>query len=262
MRACSRSDGLVHPPVVGRLLGRRPRVDGRDRPEHLAPPRVDRVPERAGVERIPLGPGHGPRVADQLAGELAGAVGQELGRLDLLRHDRRLGLGAGPRLVVRRERQEDDETEQHGESGGQHAEDARGAVTVAEVAALGRPPAHEEHRRDGDRGDDDRGEEAEKDVHRLPFLLVGSARQPLRMRSFCCSNSQCGQHPRVLERGEVLELGQLGVHVDGRCGAATAEALRTAAAVAAAAPALLLWSASGWPGGGRRCWTRGWPYPR
>ena len=148
--------GLVHPPVVGGLLGGRARVDRRDGQEHLGSPRVDPVAERSCGERVPLGPRHVARVADQLARELAGHVGQELGRLDLLGHDRRLCLGAGTRLVVRRERQEDDEAEQDREAGGEHAEDARGSVTVGEVAALGRPSAHHQHRRHRDRGDDER----------------------------------------------------------------------------------------------------------
>ena len=60
-----------------------------------APHGLMEFPSVPRVQRIPLDAGHGPCVADQLAGELrAVLVGQELGRLDLLRHDRRLGLGA------------------------------------------------------------------------------------------------------------------------------------------------------------------------
>src|SRR6185503_11837635 len=74
-------------------------------------------------------------------------------------------LGARARLVVAREHQEDDESEQHRESRGQDAEHAGRTISVCEVAALRRPPAHEEHRRDRDccHGSDDEGSDG--DVH-------------------------------------------------------------------------------------------------
>ena len=74
-------------------------------------------------------------------------------------------LGTRARLVVRREAEEDDEPEEHREAGGEDTEDARGSVTVLEVAALRSTPAHQQHRRDGDGGDDEQDGEAEEDVH-------------------------------------------------------------------------------------------------
>ena len=82
---------------------------------------------------------------------------QELGGLELLDDGQRLRLAARPRLIVRREGQEDDEAREDREAAGQDAEHAGGAVAVGEVAALRRPPPDEEHRRDsrGVDGDDD-----------------------------------------------------------------------------------------------------------
>src|SRR5262249_6802089 len=71
--------------------------------------------------------------------------GEELCGLDLLGNDSRLGFGTGSGDVVARERQEHHEPEKDRESGRQHAENAGGAVTIVEVAALRCPPAHEEH---------------------------------------------------------------------------------------------------------------------
>jgi hypothetical protein len=68
--------------------------------------------------------------------------------LELLRHDRRLVLGAGARGVVALEREEDDEAEHHGEPGRDHTKHSGRAVAVLEVAALGRRPAHEQHHAD------------------------------------------------------------------------------------------------------------------
>jgi hypothetical protein len=159
-------DGLVHPPVVGRLLGRRSRMDRGHRAKHLRPPGIDRVAERASGHGIPLGAGHGPCVANQLPAEfLSGAVGQELGCLELLRHDRRFGLGPRARVVVGREREKDDETQQHRETGGQHAEDPRGTVTVAEIAALRRSSTHDKHRRNRDSGDHHDGGGGPDEIH-------------------------------------------------------------------------------------------------
>ena len=183
--------GLAHPPVVGGLLDGRLRVDGRDRQEHLGTPGVDLVPQLTGSELVPLRADHVSRVADELAGELRICVRQELGRLDLLGHDRGFGLGARARLVVRREPQEDDEAEEDGETGGQDSEDTRGSITVREVAALRCPSPHDQHGRHRDRGDDDGDDEPDDDVHAAaPAWLWGpslchrglGSHHPLRMR--------------------------------------------------------------------------------
>ena len=79
----------------------------------------------------------GAGVARQLARELRpDRRGQELRRLELLQDDERLGLRAGPRLVVRREREEDDEALEDREPGCEDAEDARRTVAVREVRRL------------------------------------------------------------------------------------------------------------------------------
>jgi hypothetical protein len=63
-----------------------------------------------------------------------------LGRLELLADDERLGVGSCERLVVGREREKDDETGEDCETRREHAEDAGRAVAVREEAALGRSP--------------------------------------------------------------------------------------------------------------------------
>ena len=89
--------GLVEPLVVGRLLGRASRgstvwsVRNISTPHGLiASPSVP-----ASIRSHSLADDR-PGVADELAGQLVGAGGrEELRRLDLLRDDQRLGLGAG-----------------------------------------------------------------------------------------------------------------------------------------------------------------------
>ena len=101
-----------------------------------------------------------PAVADELARELTvDRATEELSGLDLLDEHERFRLRPRSRLVVALEGEEDDETEQHRESGRQHAEDSRGPVAVGEAAALGSAPPHEQHRGDRERDchdDDDR----------------------------------------------------------------------------------------------------------
>jgi hypothetical protein len=83
----------------------------------------------------------------------------------------------GSVVSVTRERQKDDEAEQHRESGRQHPEDACCAVAVGETAALGCGPAYQEHHRDrhGGHGDDDQG--CPDDVHRANLsLAIGQIR--------------------------------------------------------------------------------------
>ena len=163
---------LLARPTSGRATCRRPtarppyaaRRPGR--PEEPDAPRVDRVALRPGLHPVPLVDHHGPAVADQLSRELGSdSGGEELRGLDLLRDDEGLRLGAGARLVVAREGEEDDEPEQYGEPGRQDAEDAGRAVPVREVASLGRPPADEQHHSDRERRDSGGDEEAPEDVH-------------------------------------------------------------------------------------------------
>lgn len=56
-----------------------------------------------------------------------GGSRQEVGRLELLDHRQRLALGPGLGFVIAVEGEKHDETEQEGESGGEHSEHARGA---------------------------------------------------------------------------------------------------------------------------------------
>ena len=109
---------LVEPLVERRLLGVGLRLDGLHRLEHRHAPGVDRVAEPARLHVRPLLVDDGARVADELAGELsAHGGGHELGRLELLHRDLRLGLGAAARGVVALEGEEDDEPEHDRESG-------------------------------------------------------------------------------------------------------------------------------------------------
>ena len=130
--------GLVQPPVVRRLLGVAAGREVLEGLEHLHAPRVHGLADRAVGHGGPLRVHHRACVADELAAErVRGGLREVLRGLELLRDDRRLGLRAGACLVVGVERQEDDEAEEHREARGQDAEDARGAVAVREVAALG-----------------------------------------------------------------------------------------------------------------------------
>ena len=98
-------------------------------------------------------------------------------RLELLRDDLRLRLGAAPRGVVALEREEDDEPEQHGKPRREHSEDAGGSVAVLEVAPARRTSADEQHRHHGHDGDA-RDEEARPDeAHELLTGNPGAPRQ-------------------------------------------------------------------------------------
>ena len=117
--------GLLEPLVVRGLFARALRLHRLQRPEELGAPRVEVVAERPIAHPRPLVADDGSGVADRLTRQLGGrGLGEELRRLDLLHDDLRLRLGAAARLVVAREGEEDDEAEQHGEPGGEDAEDA------------------------------------------------------------------------------------------------------------------------------------------
>ena len=168
---------LVEPLRVRRLLGGGPRLDGPERAERGDTPWIDRVAEGARLHLRPLLVDHRPRVADELAGEArANGDREELRRLELLRHDLRLRLGAATRGVEALEREEDDEPEEHGEPGREHAEDAGGAVAVLEVASRRSSAANEQHRRDRKRRDDHDDEACPEQVHEVLTENPGSAR--------------------------------------------------------------------------------------
>ena len=136
--------GLVEPLAVRRLLGRRPRLDRVQGAEEREAPRVDRAARAAGLHLGPLPVDDVAAVAEELAAEArADALREELRRLELLDDGQRLSLAAGPRLVVAREGQEHDEAGEDREPGREHAEDARRAVAVREVAPLRRAAADE-----------------------------------------------------------------------------------------------------------------------
>src|SRR4051794_18483164 len=110
---------------------------------------------------------HRAAVADELGGEPAPLRGwEQVGHLVLLRDGQRLRRGARARVVVARERQHDDEAEEHGEAGRQDAEDARRAVAVVEVAPLGGAPADEQHHADGEARRHGHDDQRQEDVHR------------------------------------------------------------------------------------------------
>src|SRR5215211_7179518 len=122
---------------------------------------------RAGAHAVPLAVDDGSPIADELPGQLAGGrPREELRVLDLLDEDQRLLLRPAPRLVVAREREEDDEPEQHREPGCQHAEDAGRAITVLEEPAFGCSAPHEQERRDPNRGHGRDDQKSPDDVHR------------------------------------------------------------------------------------------------
>jgi hypothetical protein len=99
---------------------------------------ADLLAEGAGLHTRPFPMDDRARVADQLARQVPNGRGRkELGRLDLLCHRERLELRSSPRSVIGFEGEEHDEPERHGEPRRQHAEHARGAVAVVEVAPSG-----------------------------------------------------------------------------------------------------------------------------
>ena len=93
------------------------------------------------------------------------AGGHELRGLELLRDHESLLLPAASGLVVARESEDDDQSEENRKPCSQHAEYARSAVAVLEVASLRRAAPHEQHRpdRNGGRGRDD--EHGPDEVH-------------------------------------------------------------------------------------------------
>src|SRR3954447_9857442 len=107
-----------------------------------------------------------PAVADEVAVEPAAySRRQELRRLELLDNGKRLRLSPAPRIVVAREGEEDDESSEDRETAGQYAENPRGPISVREVAALGRPPANEEHHCHGHRVGNNKNEGAPEEIH-------------------------------------------------------------------------------------------------
>ena len=159
---------LVEPFRVGRLLGGGSWLDGPEGAKRGHAPGIDRVAEGTRLHLRPLLVDHRPRVADEFARK-AGTRrdGEELGRLELLRDDLRLRLGAGSRGVEALERKEDDEPEQHGEPRREDAEDAGGAVPVLEVASRRGLASDEQHRRDRNGRDTDDDEACPEEVHGL-----------------------------------------------------------------------------------------------
>ena len=184
MRSLSRRlavRALVEPLAVRGLPRRGAELRRLDRLEHLDAPRVDAVTERSIYGLRPLDVHDRAAVADQLARKASGYWRPEaFGRLDLLREHERLRLGAGARLVVAREREKDDEAEQHREAGREHAEHSGRAVAVAEATALRGAVPHEQHGADGHSrhgGDDERRPD---DVHgcAVPAPSWSDRRQP------------------------------------------------------------------------------------
>ena len=157
---------LVEPLRKRRLLCRRTRVGGPQRPEERDRPWLKRVTFRSVLHTGPLLVDDVPPVADELARDpLANRDWQELGRLQLLRDEERLGLGTVSRLVVRREREEDHESREDGEAGGQHAENARCPVAIGEVAPFRSAAADEQHDRDRDGDREHQDGKAPDEIH-------------------------------------------------------------------------------------------------
>ena len=105
-------------------------------------------------------------VTDELSREpFTRAGGQELRRLELLNDEERFLLCAATRRVVALEGEEDDEAEHDREARREHAEDARGAVAVLEVASLRSTSPDEQHRADGHRGHAGHDQDRDREVH-------------------------------------------------------------------------------------------------
>ena len=157
---------LIEPLPVGGLLRGAVRAHGLEAPKEREAPGIDGVAGCAVLHPRPLVVHDRACVADELSTQPVPDVGRKkLRRLELLHHRQRLGFSAGPRLVVAREREEDDETGEDRESRRQHAEDPGRTVTVREVAALGRSATNEQHRRNGDADGCDEDENAPDQIH-------------------------------------------------------------------------------------------------
>ena len=129
---------VVEPLVEGGLLHRRLGLEGAHGAEELDAPGVDIAHGVPGLRLRPLDVDDGPAVADELATQLCGyGRREELRGLDLTPERKGLLLRAHAGLVVAREREEDDESGQHGKARRQNAEDPGSPVAVGEVAALG-----------------------------------------------------------------------------------------------------------------------------
>ena len=111
-----------------------------------------------------------PAVADQFTREVWSRLGgHQLSGFEQLQRHERLGLGAAPRIVVLREREEDDEPQEEREPGRQDAEDPRCSVAVLEAAAVGGTPAHQQHRGDHDRRHPEDDQDRPDQRHRDPI---------------------------------------------------------------------------------------------
>ena len=140
---------LGQPGIERALLARGLRLGGLQGSEHGQPPWIDRSGLRLRAHRGPLSLDDGASVADQLARETGADVRRhQLGGLELLHDQEGFRFRTAPRVVVLRECQEDDESQQQSESGREHAEDSGCAVAVLEAAALGSAPPHEQHHGD------------------------------------------------------------------------------------------------------------------
>src|SRR4051795_11292999 len=170
--------------VVGGLLDDGPRVHALEGAEDRAAPDIEALELLPRLHPRPLLVDDRAGVADELPAELAAHGDRhELRRLVLLDDEARLRLGAGARLVVAREGEEDDEPEQHGESGCDDPEDARRPVPVLEHAAGGRSAPHEQQRpgrKPRDEDDDQRGPD---EAHRCTNAsgIERSSRRPVGM---------------------------------------------------------------------------------
>ncbi len=157
---------LVEPLSVGGLLRGPGRAHGLEAPKEREAPGVDRIARGAVLHPRPFLVHDRPRVTHELSAQaVAGLARKKLRRLELLHHCQRLGFTAGPRQVVARKREEDDEPREDRESRRQHTEDPGRAVTVREVAALGCSATNEQHRRDGDSDGCDEDESAPDQIH-------------------------------------------------------------------------------------------------
>ena len=188
---------VVEPLVEGGLLHRRLGLELTQSLEELDAPGVDIAHGVPGLRLRPLDVDDGPAIADELAAQLCGhGRREELCGLDLTPEGKGLLLRAHARLVVAREREEDDEAGQHGKARRQYAEHPGSTVAVGEVAAFRSTAANEQHRGYCGRRDGGHDERCPDEVHGSVGPVAGGG-SLMEARRFVSGVSGTSMRPRV-----------------------------------------------------------------
>ncbi len=125
--------------------------------------------------------------------------GKELSRLELLHDEESLRLGPTPGLVVAREGQEDNQSKQDGEAGGEHAEDACRPVAVVEEAPVRSSASNEQQNRDCDSDGDPDDQDRPNEIHLRLRLL----RRPTWSGLAIDATDRHAGLPRAIKRSEI-----------------------------------------------------------